>query len=93
MVRLEDIHTLVCDGYNDGQEGHWGYEWMCGIGMRHLVSLYYNNLYFSLFNRCYILRGISSTYHMSTAANKGRSVLFMHSGQGRAVASAVPGLQ
>ena len=50
VVRLEDIHTLVCDGYNDGQEGHWGYEWMCGIGMRHLVSLYYNNLYFSLFN-------------------------------------------
>ena len=48
VVRLEDIHTLVCDGYNDGQEGHWGYEWMCGIGMRHLVSLYYNNLYFSL---------------------------------------------
>ena len=31
MVRLEDIHTLVCDGYNDGQEGHWGYEWMCGL--------------------------------------------------------------
>ena len=34
LVRLEDIHTLVCDGYNDGQEGedgHWGNEWMCGL--------------------------------------------------------------
>ena len=34
MVRLDDIHTLVCDGYDGGQEGedgHWGNEWMCGL--------------------------------------------------------------
>ena len=34
VVRLEDLHTLVCDGYDDGlegEEGHWGNEWMCGL--------------------------------------------------------------
>ena len=35
VVRLVDLHTLVCDGYDEGQEGeegHWGKEeWMCGM--------------------------------------------------------------
>ena len=25
VVRLVDLHTLVCDGYNDGQEGEEGH--------------------------------------------------------------------
>ena len=40
VVRLVDLHTLVCDGYDEGQEGEEGHleggvdVW---YGMRHLV--------------------------------------------------------